>query len=290
MSFRTVVAVSGGPQTRLGRLVLAGEVVDAEPIMPSTLRVMDDYVLSIVLDGAGGYRDAEGREEQLGPGAHTIVPPGVPHWYGTAPGERWTELFVVFTGPLFDSVAPLAGLDVAGPRHPRPVPSIEALRSVLRTPPPSRRAAEHQLFALADWLLDAQDGDRRWDPGAAGAGGDGGPADGAAGPPGRELSAEVAHGVDRLGDDLTAALDLRAVAAETGLTYDTFRRRFTAEVGRSPSAFRTARRLQTAATLLRLTGMTHREIARTLGFADEFHFSRRFRAHFGVAPRDYRSP
>lgn len=281
VSIRTVVAVSGGPRTRLGRLVLAGEVVDTEPIMPSALRVMDDYVLSVVLDGEGGYRDAEGRAERLVPGAHTIVPPRVPHWYGTAPGERWTELFVVFTGPLFDSVAPLAGLDVAGPRYPRPAPSIEALRSVLRTPPPSRRAAEHQLFALADWLLDAQDTDPQGD--AAGE------ADAAAVPPGRDLSAEVAHAVDRLGDDLTAALDLRALAAETGLTYDTFRRRFTAEVGRSPSAFRTARRLRTAATLLRLTAMTHREIARTLGFADEFHFSRRFRAHFGVAPRDYRA-
>ncbi|MGH3313251.1 MAG: AraC family transcriptional regulator [Streptomyces sp.] len=274
MSIRTVVAVSDGPVTRLGRLVLAGEVIDDEPIMPSTLRVMDAYVLSIVLAGEGGYRDAGGREERLVPGAHTIVPPGVPHWYGTAPGECWTELFVVFTGPLFDSVAELAGLTVAGPRYPRPVPSIEALRSVLRTPPPSRRAAEHQLLALVDWLLDAQDAE---------------PADAGEAGPGRDLSAEVAHAVSRLGDDLTAGVDLRTVAAETGLTYDTFRRRFTAEVGRSPSAFRTARRLQTAATLLRLTDMTHREIARTLGFADEFHLSRRFRTHFGVPPRDYRS-
>ncbi len=210
-----------------------------------------------------------------------------PHWYGTAPGERWTELFVVFTGPLFDSVADLAGLDAAGPRYPRPIPSIEALRSVLRTPPPSRRAAEHQLFALVDWLLDAQDHRPR---GGTPGGRRMAEAEAAAVPPGRDLSAEVAHGVDRLGDDLTAALDLRDLAAETGLTYDTFRRRFTAEVGQSPSAFRMARRLQTAATLLRLTGMTHREIARTLGFADEFHFSRRFRTHFGVPPRDYRRP
>jgi AraC-like DNA-binding protein len=36
--------------------------------------------------------------------------------------------------------------------------------------------------------------------------------------------------------------------------------------------------------------MTHREIARTLGYADEFHFSRRFRAQYGVPPRDYRRP
>jgi transcriptional regulator GlxA family with amidase domain len=43
-----------------------------------------------------------------------------------------------------------------------------------------------------------------------------------------------------------------------------------------------------AATLLRLTDLTHREIARTHGFADEFHLSRRFRAQYGVPPREYR--
>ena len=97
-----------------------------------------------------------------------------------------------------------------------------------------------------------------------------------------------AEAVARLSDDLTGDGRLQTVAAESGLSYDTFRRHFTAQVGQSPSAFRTARRLQTAATLLRLTDMTHREIARTLGFADEFHFSRRFRAQFAVSPRDYR--
>ncbi|MGW6401547.1 AraC family transcriptional regulator [Streptomyces sp. NPDC055134] len=271
MGMRTVVAVSEGPVTRLGQVVLAGEVMDDEPIMPSSLRVMDQYVLSVILGGEGSYRDAVGRQERLVPGAHTIVPPGVPHWYGTDPGRRWTELFVVFTGPLFDSVAELCGLDVAGPRYPRPVPSIEALRSVLRTPPRSQRAAEHQLLALVDWLVDAADT---------------GEAHTGSGP---DFSPEVAHAVSRLSDDLTAGVDLQALAAESGLTYDTFRRHFTAEVGQTPSAFRSARRLQAAATLLRLTDMTHREIARTLGFADEFHLSRRFRAHFGMPPREYRA-
>ena len=177
------------------------------------------------------------------------------------------ELFAVFTGPLFDFLAGLGMLGVAGPRYPRPVPSIEALRTVLRTPPRSLRAAEHQLLAVADWLLDIEDTGVEM--------------------PGPEISAVVAHAVGRLADDLTGSVELPTLAAESGLTYDTFRRRFTAQVGQSPSAFRTTRRLQTAATLLRLTDMTHREIARTLGFADEFHFSRRFRAQFGIPPRDY---
>ncbi len=268
VSLRTVIAVSEGPVTRLGQLLLAGEVVDDEPIMPSDLRVMDAYVLSVVLDGEGTYRDADGREERIVPGAHTIVPPGFPHWYGTDRGHRWTELFAVFTGPVFDSLGELSGFAVPGPRYPRPLPSIGALRTVLRTPPRSQRAAEHQLLALADWLLDTEDTSEI-----------------SAAP---DLSVEVAGAVGRLADDLTGSVDLHTVAAESGLTYDTFRRHFTAQVGQTPSAFRTTRRLQTAATLLRLTDMTLREIARTLGFADEFHLSRRFRAQFGIPPSEYR--
>jgi AraC-like DNA-binding protein len=263
---RSVVAVSDGPETRLGRLVLAGEVLDDEPIMPRSLRTMDAWVLSVLVEGDGAYRDADGRDETLTPGAHTLVAPGFPHTYGTAPGRRWTELFAVFSGPLFDHLADLGLLRGTGPRYPSPAPPVEALRILLRTPPRSERAAEHQLLALADWLVDVQE-----------------PADDDEGP-----SPEIAAAAERLADDQTAALDLDELAAETGLSYDTFRRRFTAQVGRPPAAYRTDRRLQTAATLLRLTDMTHREIARTLGFADEFHLSRRFRAAFGVAPRDYR--
>lgn len=263
---RSVVAVSDGPATRLGRLVLAGEVLDDEPIMPRSLRTMDAWVLSVLVDGEGHYRDADGRDETLGAGAHTLVAPGFPHTYGTTPGRRWTELFAVFSGPLFDSLAGLGLLSGTGPRYPRPAPPVEALRLLLRTPPQSDRAAEHQLLALADWLVDVQEP---------------APADGDPDP-------EIAVAATRLADDQTASLDLDDLAAEAGLSYDTFRRRFTAQVGQPPSAYRTARRLQTAATLLRLTDMTHREIARTLGFADEFHLSRRFRAMYGVAPRDYR--
>ncbi|MER7247692.1 AraC family transcriptional regulator [Kribbella sp. NPDC000426] len=261
MSQRTIVTIAEGPETRLGRLVLAGEVIDSEPIMSSALRVMDGYVLSVLIDGEGNYRDADGRAERITAGAHTIVPPGFPHTYHTDPGERWTELFVVFTGPLFDSIQHLSG--PAGPRYPVPLPAIEALRTVLRAPPKTRRAAEHQLVALADWLVDVED-----------------TAD--------DVSMEILDAMGRLADDLTASTDLRAVAAEAGLSYDTFRRRFAKQVGQTPAAFRSERRLQAAATLLRLTDLTHREIARTLGFADEFHLSRRFRAQFGVSPRDYR--
>jgi transcriptional regulator GlxA family with amidase domain len=98
----------------------------------------------------------------------------------------------------------------------------------------------------------------------------------------------IAAAAGLLSSDLGARLDMRTVAVHIGLPYDLFRRRFTRELGESPLAFRNAQRLRVVANLLRDTDMTIREIALALGYTDEFHLSRRFKAHFGQPPRDYR--
>lgn len=257
------IFVSDTPPTRLGQLVFAGEVLDAEPPMPRLLRTLTGWVLSYVTAGTGSYRHADGRVEPIGPGSLTIVPPGVPHTYGTVRGGAWTELFAVFSGPLFDALGTAGVLVGGGPRLLSTPPRAAALRTVLAAVPRSRALAEHQLMALSDWLVDTTEPPVAADP-------------------------AVAAACELLTADPAARMALPAVAAAVGLPYDTFRRRFTAEVGQSPLAYRSAHRIRSAATLLRMTEMTIREIARQLGYADEFHLSRRFRAHFGVPPRTYR--
>lgn len=265
MSAGIRILTSSAPANRLGQLMLVGEVVDAEPSMQTPLRVMDDHVLSVVTDGEGCYRHADGSEQPIAPGTITTVRSGTPHWYGTTPGGRWNELFAVFTGPLFDTLADVGIIAADGPRRLGGKPSIAALRTVLTATVRSRNEAEHQLVAIADWLVDATVSGSE-----------------------PEFSPPIAVAAEMLSNDLTATLDLASVAAEVGLGYGTLRRRFTAEIGQPPIAFRNTHRLQAAATLLRMTDKTIRHIAHTLGYVDEFHLSRRFRAHFGVWPRDYR--
>lgn len=259
------ITISEAPKTRLGRLLLAGEVDDADPSNPHPLRVIDAYVLSVVLHGHGHYRYDGGRHEPIHPGTVTIVHPGVPHWYGTLRGQRWTELFAVFTGPLFDTLGAVGVLPPSGPHRPRAKPAAARLRALLHGPPRSQLAAEHQLLAIADWILDVNR------------------------PIDSPYSSAIAAGVELLAADLSGELCMRAVAARVGQPYDTFRHRFVAEVGQSPLAFRNDRRLEAAATMLRMTDLTVRAIARTLGYTDEFHLSRRFRARFGCPPGIYRT-
>jgi AraC family transcriptional regulator of arabinose operon len=63
---------------------------------------------------------------------------------------------------------------------------------------------------------------------------------------------------------------------------------FKQEVGCSPLQFQYACRMKRASELLKLTGLTVQEIAARVGYDDPLHFSRRFKAYFGKAPRFYR--
>lgn len=64
-----------------------------------------------------------------------------------------------------------------------------------------------------------------------------------------------------------------------------FRQRF----GVGPIAAVELIRLARAATLLQRSDLTVGAIAEACGFVNPFHFSRRFRAAYGVAPREYRT-
>lgn len=260
---RTRITVSEGPRSRLGSISLAGAVEDDEPVMPRALRTIDGYVVSLVLSGEGRYRDEHRQDVPITASTLTIVPPHWPHWYGTAPGRSWTEWFVVADGPL---IALLHDQGVLGSPGPRPLTWPAAgddLGMIIGAAPRTLVAAERQLLSLAGWLTTATSRERasddRWD-----------------------------RAEELLGSDLAGSVDLAAIAREVGVHYDVFRREFRRRFGRAPLAYRTERRLESAAALLRLTDLPLRSIAERLGFTDEFYLSRQFRRRFGLPPRDYR--
>jgi AraC-like DNA-binding protein len=257
------ITMSDQDPTPFGRVLLAGEVVDAEPLVPGPLHSLPGTVISLVTKGHGFYRHPDGRTESIVGPSLTVVAPNEPPWYGTEPGRRWSEWFAVVDGPAFDLMAQTGRLTWSGPRAlPSGVRAAD-LALLLRHAPP-KPGAEQQVWALAAWLAAAlaptiDDETARWDRAA------------------RLLSG-----------DLHDQLAMREVAAELDLDYDRFRREFRSRFGRSPLAFRNDRRLEVAATLLRATNLTCREIARRIGFSDEFHLSRRFRSRYGMSPTAYR--
>jgi AraC-like DNA-binding protein len=255
--------------TPLGRIVAGGSVEDAPALLPRPVRVMPSYALIIVTEGEGSYVHDDRRRVPITTGQAVIVQPNRPHWYGPPDGQRWSEVFAVFDGPLFDLLADCGPLSTDGP-----VWMIggagawgQRLRTLLEHDAPSGTLeAQLRVLALGRYLIEAAA-----ENGPIGA------------------SPQVRKAQELLGAHRDTGWSIQHVAAAVGLSYDQLRRRFTSELGQPPAAYRRQRRLERAAAMLRTTNLGLRQIADTVGFTDEFHLSRRFKQHYGASPSQYRS-
>lgn len=102
--------------------------------------------------------------------------------------------------------------------------------------------------------------------------------------PASALTSVRSYIADHLGEPMELA-DLTAVA---GLSASTLSRLFTDQLGVTPMQHVGRLRIWHAAALLRSTSLSVAEIARSVGFVDPYHFSRRFRQVTGSSPTAYR--
>jgi AraC-like DNA-binding protein len=92
----------------------------------------------------------------------------------------------------------------------------------------------------------------------------------------------------RLEDDPAAPLTLKDLARAACVTPEHLCRVFKDATGRTPLETARLARLDRAATLLARTNYSVGEISAMCGFTSPFHFSRRFKQSYGVAPRNLR--
>ena len=91
--------------------------------------------------------------------------------------------------------------------------------------------------------------------------------------------------LDAPGKDYT----VDALAEEAAMSRSAFSETFAKSFGRSPMSFVNHVRMQRAAQLLALEKLSIDEIARNVGYSSRSHFSRAFRDHSGMPPRDFRA-
>jgi AraC family transcriptional regulator len=94
---------------------------------------------------------------------------------------------------------------------------------------------------------------------------------------------------DRLSDSGAHSVRLADLAREAGVQAAQVARAFRAHHGRSLGGFLLERRLEWAARQLSQTKRPLAAIALEAGFADQSHFTRRFRAYAGVPPGRFRA-
>ena len=94
----------------------------------------------------------------------------------------------------------------------------------------------------------------------------------------------LARVIDRLEADLAQAPGLTELARDCGLHPSHLARAFRQARGETVGDYVRRRRVEQAEQALVCSDLPLAEIAASAGFADQAHFTRVFRAHFGVAP------
>lgn len=236
------------------------------------MRQLSTYALVYVVSGRGLFDSPAAGRHELSPGDVILVFPGEPHRYEPDRDSGWSEIYLLFSGAVFDL---WRDGGVLRPEHPilqafpvaewaRRISEILPLAGHSRLPiAASVQAVCRVQHLLADILAHRQ--------------------------------TPIGYGEEAWLDRAHALLEthpypgLPAIARLTGHNPDSFRKRFRSLSGQTVSDFRTNTLIQRAKNLLEQRRLRDSEIAEALGFHDAAHFSKRFKQIVGMTPRAFRA-
>lgn len=253
--------------SKLGRIHLAGYLRNSRGVPLTALRTYGKYALVYLLEGGGRMKSGNLPIIKCRAGDLLFVYPDIPHGYGPGPGETWSEFYLVFDGPVFDLWRRAGLLQPQRPVLRLPVirkwlPQLEAIAAP--DLPETTKGMLQRVCRLQKFLSDIAEE--------------------------AEASIPAIPWLESAMDILVNRQDLtpEQIARSLGLSYETFRKEFTRRAGMPPARYRQRRLIDQARVLMTERRLSNKQIAETLGFYDEFHFSRRFHQITGQTPRQFR--
>jgi AraC-like DNA-binding protein len=223
--------------------------------------------------GKAFYRNETGFECELSHGDFFISFPGIKRLYVPGMDEEWGELYISFTGEMFSASQKHGIISPSQPvwRLGQPEKWMKKLQQFAQRPVPLlsrdrlRRAVDFWGYLLRMMSESS---------------------------PVTASSTNVDwfhHACSLLTKDLHNPVDLRLVARELKMSYNTFRNYFQKRAGVSPMRYRDQVRINAACK--HLTGDLSKSvevIAFYVGYSSPQRFSEQFKKHTGMSPTAYR--
>jgi AraC-like DNA-binding protein len=263
---------SDASECTAGRLIAAGELHHEHFGGLRKMRVLGSYALICLTEGSGYYRDANGISQDVTKGDVVFIFPEIAHRYGPRRGEIWSEIYVVFDGVIFDELRKSTFRGDHKPVLKSPASFAERLGQLLEMARPInsvQRTMEigHFLTLLGE-LLEYNFSDTskstftdNW----------------------------LAEAKRALEANLEQVIDWENLSRKCGMSYESFRKKFRESTGIAPARYRDERRIEAACgMLIQHPQLTLRAMAHSLGFCDEYNFSKRFKQMKGVSPKQFR--
>jgi AraC-like DNA-binding protein len=235
---------------------------------------IDQAILIYCVKGSG-WCELGGQLHPVHEGDLLVVPPGVPHAYGAHESSPWTIHWVHAVGANLGEYLRELGVTAQAPvvwmgedlqlvlLFNEVVKTLERGVSFLNL-----LHASHTLAHLFSLLIRHRHERNRETSDAV---------------------QKVAQCIVYMSEHLDQPLRVTALAALANLSTAHFTALFKEQTGCSPRDYLHLLRIHKACQWLHTTTLNVKEIATRLGYQDQFHFSRQFKAFQGVAPSDYRA-
>jgi AraC-like DNA-binding protein len=222
----------------------------------------------------GGWCELAGQLHTVRPGDLLVLPPGVPHTCGAHVSNPWTIHWAIASGEnLRDylnelGVSPQAPLVWMGDDLQLARLFNEVARTLEQgTAFPNLLHASHALAHLLAVMIRHRHEQTR---------------------DASDSVQKVAEGIIYMSEHLDQPMRVSALAALANLSPAHFSMLFKQQTGCSTRDYLHLLRIHRACQLLRSSTLNVKEIATRLGYQDQFHFSRQFKAFQGVSPSEYR--
>ena len=234
-----------------------------------------DGALLIYCVKGGGWCELAGQLHTVRAGDLLVLPPALPHTCGAHVSNPWTIHWAVAAGEnLRDYLTELG----ASPQAPLvwmgdDLQLARLFNEVVRTLeqgtsfPHLLHASQALAHLLALMIRHRQEQTRETS----------------------DTVQRVAEAIIYMSEHLDQPMRVSALAALANLSPAHFSVLFKEQTGCSPRDYLHLLRIHRACQLLRNTTLNVKEIATRLGYQDQFHFSRQFKAFQGASPSEYRA-